>query len=253
MKFTRLFFAGWFAAVLAVFSLNSLADDTNSPREKLLLDFNWKFHLGDDWPDMMRLDKAGQNSGPASEGFSDIAWRTVNLPHDWAIELPFDKSADGSHGFKPVGPGFPKNSVGWYRRTFDLPPSDAGKRIWLDFDGSFRDTTVFINGWFVKHNESGYYPFRADITDVVRVGGKNTITVKVDASKFEGWFYEGAGIYRHVWLEKTSPVAIAPNGIFVYSTFKDNVPEGPAEIHVQATVQNSYQISSDLNLTSNLD
>ncbi|MGA2869781.1 MAG: sugar-binding domain-containing protein, partial [Verrucomicrobiota bacterium] len=238
MKFTRLFFAGWFAAVLAVFSLNSLADDTNSPREKLLLDFNWKFHLGDDWPDMMRLDKAGQNSGPASEGFSDIAWRTVNLPHDWAIELPFDKSADGSHGFKPVGPGFPKNSVGWYRRTFDLPPSDAGKRIWLDFDGAFRDTTVFVNGWFVKHNESGYYPFRADITDVVRVGGKNTIAVKVDAGKFEGWFYEGAGIYRHVWLEKTAPVAIAPDGILVRSIFKHNVPNGSVEIFAQADVLN---------------
>jgi beta-galactosidase len=238
MKFTRLFFAGWFAAVLAVFSLNSLADDTNSPREKLLLDFNWKFHLGDDWPDMMRLNKAGQNSGPASEGFSDIAWRTVNLPHDWAIELPFDKNADGSHGFKPVGPGFPKNSVGWYRRTFDLPASDAGKRIWLDFDGAFRDTTIFVNGWFVKHNESGYYPFRADITDVVRVGGKNTIAVKVDASKFEGWFYEGAGIYRHVWLEKTAPVAIAPDGILVRSIFKHNTPNGRVEIFAQADVLN---------------
>ena len=238
MKFTRLFFAGWFAAVLAVFSLNSLAEDTNSPREKLLLDFNWKFHLGDDWPDMMRLDKAGQNTGPAGEGFSDIGWRTVNLPHDWAIELPFDKSADGSHGFKPVGPGFPKNSVGWYRRTFDLPASDAGKRIWLDFDGAFRDTTVFVNGWFVKHNESGYYPFRADITDVVRVGGKNTIAVKVDAGKFEGWFYEGAGIYRHVWLEKTAPVAIAPDGILVRSIFKHNVPNGPVEIFAQADVLN---------------
>jgi beta-galactosidase len=238
MKFTRLFFAGWFAAVLAVFSLNSLADDTNSPREKLLLDFNWKFHLGDDWPNMMRLDKAGQNTGPAGEGFSDIGWRTVNLPHDWAIELPFDKSADGSHGFKPVGPGFPKNSVGWYRRTFDLPASDAGKRIWLDFDGAFRDTTVFVNGWFVKHNESGYYPFRADITDVVRVGGKNTIAVKVDAGKFEGWFYEGAGIYRHVWLEKTAPVAIAPDGILVRSIFKHNTPNGRVEIFAQADVLN---------------
>jgi beta-galactosidase len=238
MKFTRLFFAGWFAAVLAVFNLNSLADDTNSPREKLLLDFNWKFHLGDDWPGMMRLDKAGQNTGPAGEGFSDIGWRTVNLPHDWAIELPFDKSADGSHGFKPVGPGFPKNSVGWYRRTFDLPPSDAGKRIWLDFDGAFRDTTVFVNGWFVKHNESGYYPFRADITDVVRVGGKNTIAVKVDAGKFEGWFYEGAGIYRHVWLEKTAPVAIAPDGILVRSIFKHNIPNGSVEIFAQADVLN---------------
>jgi beta-galactosidase len=227
-----------FSALVALLSLNSLAEDTNAPREKLLLDFNWKFHLGDDWPDMLRMDKAGQNSGPASDHFSDAAWRTVNLPHDWAIELPFDKTADASHGFKPVGPGFPKNSVGWYRRTFDLPAADAGKRIWLDFDGAYRDTTVFVNGWFVKHNESGYYPFRCDITDIARVGGKNTIAVKVDASKFEGWFYEGAGIYRHVWLEKTAPVAIAPDGIFIYSKFKDNVPEGPAEIHAAVKLIN---------------
>ena len=92
----------------------------DSPREHLSLDANWKFHLGDDWPDALRLDKAARSSGPASERFSDLAWRSVNLPHDWAIELPFDR-ADGSHGFKPVGPGFPQNSIGWYRRTFDLP------------------------------------------------------------------------------------------------------------------------------------
>jgi beta-galactosidase len=233
-------FAG---VILALFSLNLFAadDNTNSPREKLLLDANWKFHLGDDWPNMMVLSKAGQNSGPASERFNDSAWRTVNLPHDWAIELPFDRNSDTSHGFKPVGPGFPQNSIGWYRRTFDLPASDAGKRIWLDFDGAFRDTTVFVNGWEVTHNESGYFPFRADITDVARVGGKNTVAVKVDASKFEGWFYEGAGIYRHVWLEKTAPVAIAPDGIFVYSTFSNNVPEGPAQIHIRTTVMNSSQ------------
>ena len=247
----RPFSFGLFAAALVVFGLNCLANDAVSPREKLLLDFNWKFHLGDDWPDMLRLDKAGQNSGPASEHFNDTAWRTVNLPHDWAIELPFDKNADSSHGFKPVGPGFPKNNVGWYRRTFDLPAADVDKRIWLDFDGAYRDTTVFVNGWFVKHNESGYYPFRCDITDIASVGGKNTIAVKVDASKFEGWFYEGAGIYRHVWLEKTSPIAIVPDGIFVYSTFSHNMPEGPAEIHVQITVKNSSKSYS--NLMSNLD
>src|SRR5271155_5609210 len=99
MKFMRSFSSGLLAAAFAVLTLNSFAADADSPREKLLLDFNWKFHLGDDWPDMLRLDKAGQNSGPASEHFSDAAWRTVNLPHDWAIELPFDKTADGSHGF----------------------------------------------------------------------------------------------------------------------------------------------------------
>jgi beta-galactosidase len=227
-------------AIFAAISLNLFAAGTDSPREHLLLDANWKFHLGDDWPNALRLDKAGQNSGPASERFNDTAWRTLDLPHDWAIELPFDHTADGSHGFKPVGPNFAKNSTGWYRRTFALPKEDAGKRIWLTFDGAFRDSTVFVNGWEMKHNESGYFPFRCDITDVARIGGTNTVAVKVDAGKFEGWFYEGAGIYRHVWLDKTAPVAIAPNGIFVWTSFdNDNVPEGPARIHILTKLLNS--------------
>jgi beta-galactosidase len=212
---------------------------TNSPREHLSLDANWKFHLGDDWPNALRLDKAGASGGPAAEKFNDNSWRTVNLPHDWAVELPFDKNADTSHGFKPVGPGFPNNNIGWYRRTFELPQEDSGKRISLTFDGVFRDATVWVNGWLVTRHEGGYYPFREDITDIAHFGGKNTVTVKVDASKFEGWFYEGAGIYRHVWLDKTAPVAIAPDGIFVYSKFKNNRPEGMAEICVQTELKNS--------------
>lgn len=207
-----------------VLGLNLRAAETNSPREHLSLDANWKFHLGDDWPNALRLDKAGASSGPASQKFSDQAWRTVNLPHDWAIELPFDKTSDMSHGFKPVGPGFPQNSIGWYRRTFDLSTEDSGKRIWLTFDGVFRDATVWVNGWLVKRHEGGYNPFREDITEIVKFGGKNVIAVKVDASKFEGWFYEGAGIYRHVWLDKTAPVAIAPDGIIV-TTMVEHVPK----------------------------
>src|SRR5450631_2178754 len=82
-----------------------------SPREHLSLDANWKFHLGDDWPNALHLDKAGSSGGPAAEKFNDNSWRPLNLPHDWAIELPFDQNSDGSHGFKPVGPGFPKNST----------------------------------------------------------------------------------------------------------------------------------------------
>jgi beta-galactosidase len=215
------------------------ASTNDNPREHLSLDANWRFHLGDDWPNALRLDKAGESSGPASEKFNDTAWRSLDLPHDWAIELPFDRTADTSHGFKPVGPGFPTNSVGWYRRTFELPKEDLGKRLWLQFDGVFRDATLWVNGWLVARHESGYYPFRADITDIVHVGGKNTVTVKVDASKFEGWFYEGAGIYRHVWLDKTAPVAIAPDGVFVYSQFKNNVPKGAAEIHAELKLINS--------------
>src|ERR1039458_1355956 len=142
----------------------------DSPREHLSLDANWKFHLGDDWPGALHLDKAGASTGPASEKFGDSAWRSLNLPHDGAIELPFDKNSDTSHGFKPVGPGYAKNSVGWYRRTFDLPAADSGKRIWLTFDGVFRDATVWVNGWLVKRHEGGYYPFREDITDVAHSG-----------------------------------------------------------------------------------
>jgi beta-galactosidase len=210
------------------------------PRERLSLDASWSFHLGDDWPDALRLDKAGVSSGPAADRqFGGFAWRTVDLPHDWAVELPFDQTADVKHGFKPVGPGFEKTSIGWYRRTFELPVEDAGKRIWLTFDGVFRDTTVWVNGWLVKRNEGGYNTFHEDITDVLKFGGKNLIAVRVDATKFEGWFYEGAGIYRHAWLEKTAPVAIAPDGIFVYSKFENNVPTDKAEIHVEASVLNT--------------
>jgi len=183
-------------------------------------------------------------NGPASTWFSDASWRTVNLPHDWAVELPFDSTADSGHGFKPVGPGFPQTSVAWYRRTFELPATDSGKRLWLEFDGVFRDCDVFVNGWFVGHHNSGYDSFRYDITDVANYGGKNIIAVKVDASQFEGWFYEGAGIYRHVWLVKTPPVAIAPDGILVRSIFKNNVPEGPAVIMVETDLSTSTDVAS---------
>jgi beta-galactosidase len=210
-----------------------------SPREHLSLDANWKFHLGDDWPDALHLENSGTGSGPAAERFADSYWRVVNLPHDWAVELPFDPTADGGHGFKALGRNFPSNSIAWYRRAFELPKQDEGKRIWLTFDGVFRDATVWVNGWCVKHHEGGYYPFREDITDVAHFGGTNTISVRVDATKTEGWFYEGAGIYRHVWLDKTAPVAIAPDGIFVWSEFENNIPRGSPEIAVKVTLLNT--------------
>lgn len=223
--------------LVAGFVLNTNASDLS--REHLSLDAGWKFHLGDDWPDALHLENSGTGSGPASEQFSDSYWRVVNLPHDWAVELPFDPAADGSHGFKPLGGKFPTNSIAWYRRTFELPAGDAGKRFWLTFDGVFRDATVWVNGWFVIHHEGGYYPFREDITDVLHFGGMNTVAVRVDATKTEGWFYEGAGIYRHVWLDKTAPVAIAPDGVFVESEFQGNIPQGSPEIAVEVRLLNA--------------
>jgi beta-galactosidase len=211
----------------------------NSPREHLSLDANWKFHLGDDWPDALHLENSGTGSGPASEKFSDSFWRDVNVPHDWAVELPFDWAADGSHGFHTLGVKYPTNSIAWYRRTFELSKADEGKRIWLTFDGVFRDATVWVNGWCVRHHEGGYYPFREDISDVVHYGGRNAISVRVDATRTEGWFYEGAGIYRHVWLDKTTPVAIAPDGIFVSPRFKNNLPQGAPKIAIEVRLLNT--------------
>jgi len=241
------FFLGLFFIITSLF-----ADPVSSPRERLLMDFGWKFHLGNEWGAAISLAKAGTGSGPASQSFSDASWRTVNLPHDWAVELPFDQSADAGHGFKPVGPGFAANDIAWYRRTFELPPEDSGKRVWLEFDGVYRDAQVFVNGWLVGHHESGYSSFRYDITDVANPGGKNVVAVKVDASKFEGWFYEGAGIYRHVWLVKTAPVAIAPDGIFVYSKFSNNIPEGPVEVDIQTRLKNSKTNSADATVSNEI-
>lgn len=243
MKLRPLFLSG----LLMVCASAAVA--ASASRERLLMDFGWRFHLGNEWGAAHNLGKAGTGYGPAAVGFSDVSWRRVDLPHDWVVELPFDQNADTAHGFKPVGEKYPQNSVGWYRRTFDLPASDAGRRLWLEFDGAFRDCEVFVNGWHVGHHEGGYMGFRYDITDVANYGGKNVVAVKVDATQFEGWFYEGGGLYRHAWLVKTGPVAIAPDGIFVFSEFPNNVPTGPAEVHVETEIMNAGNDTADLSVT----
>jgi beta-galactosidase len=186
-----------------------------APREQLLFDFGWKFQFGNG------IDPAkDQGFGTSQDDFSktgdfkfakvgydDSKWRSLNLPHDWAVELPFVwDDALASHGFKPLGRRYPETSVGWYRREFDIPASDAGRRVAVEFDGAFRDVFIFVNGCFVGRNDNGYAPFRFDITDFLAVGAKNCIVARVDASFGDGWFYEGAGIYRHVWLTKTDSV-----------------------------------------------
>ncbi len=108
-----------------------------------------------------------------------------------------------SHGYKPLGRRYPETSVGWYRRVFEIAASDQGRRIAVEFDGAFRSVLVFVNGCFIGRNDNGYAPFRFDLTDFLSYGAKNCITLRVDASFGDGWFYEGAGIYRHVWLTKT--------------------------------------------------
>jgi beta-galactosidase len=183
-----------------------------APREQLLFDFGWKFQFGNGIDPARDLgfgfgqgDFAKTGEFEFSKGkFDDSKWRTLNLPHDWAVELPFvDDKEQNSHGFKPIGRRYPETSVGWYRREFEIPAGDAGKRIAVEFDGAFRDVIIFVNGCFIGRNNNGYAPFRFDLTDFLSYGAKNYIVARVDASFGDGWFYEGAGIYRHVWLTKT--------------------------------------------------
>lgn len=128
---------------------------------------------------------------------------------------PFSKEASHSHGYKTVGWKYPETSVGWYRRKFYIPEGDLGKHISVRFDGIFRDAQVFCNGFYLGHEPSGYATQVYDLTEYLNYGGENLLTVRVDASTEEGWFYEGAGIYRDVWLDKMSQVHVVPFGTFV--------------------------------------
>ncbi|NUQ21063.1 MAG: glycoside hydrolase family 2 protein, partial [Gemmatimonadaceae bacterium] len=195
-----------------------------SPRERVLLDAGWRFLLGhaaDPGPEFNAgngngFNKSGDLYPPSNPKFDASGWAQVDLPHDWAVDLPFVNDPRlASWGFKPVGRAWPETSVGWYRRTFAIPATDAGRRLSIEFDGVFRDATVAVNGHFVGRNLSGYAPFTVDITDFANYGGDNVVVVRVDATEHEGWFYEGAGIYRHVWLVKTSPVHVRQWGTYV--------------------------------------
>jgi beta-galactosidase len=211
-------------------------------RQIVSLDDDWKFALGhasDASKDFnYGLDsfgtfaKAGIEDGAMGRGFGDTAWRTVQVPHDWCVELPFDQKGDLMHGFKAIGRRFPENSIGWYRKSFELPKEDAGKRFVLKFDGIFRDAQVWVNGQYIIRNTSGYMGFHVDVTKVLEAGARNVIAVRVDASVYEGWFYEGAGIYRHVWLNKTNHDYLVEDEQFIKPEVNGSVT---AEITTQTT------------------
>ena len=220
-----------------------------APREQLLFDFGWKFTFGHGTDPSKDLGFGfGQSDFAktgdfkfAKAGFDDSAWRALDLPHDWAVELPFvhDDGGNGdsplrSHGYKPLGRRYPETSVGWYRREFEIPASDLGRRIWVEFDGGFRDVLVFVNGCFIGRNDNGYAPFRFDLTDFLAYGAKNYIVLRVDASFGDGWFYEGAGIYRHVWLTKTDAVHLGKWESIIRSTVNGD----SAELSLSTFVQN---------------
>ena len=226
-------------------------------RERLLLDFGWRFHFGnadDPAKDFGfgsgragNFQKTGNFMPAGSFPFDDGDWRSLDLPHDWAIELPFQNDpALQSKGFYPLGRTYPATSIGWYRRVFDLPATDAGKRITIEFDGAYRETMVVLNNFYIGRHSGGYDPFSFDVTDFANPGGRNVLLVRVDATSSDGWFYEGAGIYRHVWLVTTHPVHVKKWGTFVRS----EVAADAAKLSIRTEVNNDGKSAQNARVIS---
>jgi beta-galactosidase len=220
---------------LPIFFFVSIAVNGQSTagRRHERFDAGWKFHLGhatDPHRDFNYsianiLSKTGETANTCiGIGFDDRSWEDIALPHDWAVGLPFVHVANGdvdAHGYHAIGALFPENSIGWYRKKFEVSPVDSGRRFVLRFDGIFRDSKVWINNCYLGGHFSGYGSAVYDITDFVHFRGHNEVVVRVDASQYEGWFYEGAGIYRHAWLDSYPGVHIADlGGVFVSTTTK---------------------------------
>ena len=257
-------------------------------RDRLCLDDGWRFHLGDparvdpkpfDYPELRDLAKAsaddfdqdarlsagradpvatnlGGDLPPVQGSYDDAQWQPVSLPHDWVVDLPFVHKAEQdkdkfegteSHGYKDIGPGH--NNIGWYRRSFDLPAADRGQSLSIQFDGVYRNSVVWLNGHCLGRHADGYTGFDYDISTVANYGGKNELVVRVDASRPEGWFYEGAGIYRHVWLTVCNPVHVVPGSVAV--TFTPGAkPTAPADLHIQYQIRNDSTGPAQLKVAS---
>ncbi len=234
--------------------------DVNAPivRQKLLMDYGWKFHFGNS-ADPKEDFGFGSGEIYAKEGFgpwaalprfNDSTWETVNLPHDWAVYLPFvdvRNFAIMSHGYKPIGGAYPATSIGWYRKEFTVPAQSLGKRIVIQFDGVYRDCIVWLNGNFVGKNMSGYAPFSFDVTNFINYSEKNYLVVRVNATNYEGWFYEGAGIYRHVWLIETPPLHIPIYGTYIRTT---SLSGGKATMAIETKVSNREEAGAKLDVES---
>jgi len=202
------------------------------PQERITINFNdnWKFKKGE-------IEKEKINS------INDSKWRVLNLPHDWAIEGPFDKKHDTRTG------GLPIYGTAWYRKKIHLDPSQKGSQVSLQFDGIMNNAEVYVNGKKIGERPFGYISFEVDITSVVKFGEENTVAVRVDPKELSARWYPGAGIYRNVYLTVKNPVNVAYNGIYVTTPIVD---KEKAEVIVKTTIENKQYKSGDYSLKTTL-
>lgn len=216
-------------------------------RESILMDQGWKFHRGDiaSIRNRWAWAKSGSwNQGPESRGYDDSGWEDVDVPHDFVIagtpgpymEKEFDSdnaipAMEDVNNMHTTAGSFPKD-VGWYRKHFFIPKEDEGKKLYLIFEGIYRDSRIWLNEFYVGGERSGYSRIVVDITDFAAYGEDNILVVRADARKAEGWFYEGGGIYRHVKLLKTQRLHLED----IYIHCDVDPAERMAAVHMEAEI-----------------
>lgn len=183
-----------------------------------------------------KAQSSNHSHAPIMPEFDDSSWQKVSLPHDWAVDLPYSPEASHSHGYKCIGWKYPENSVGWYRKHIEIPAEDKGKQFFIEFEGIYRDSEVFCNGFYLGGERSGYASSVYTLTQYLNYGGDNVIAVRCDASLEEGWYYEGAGIYRNVRLYKSGPVSMKHYSLKISQKKTDGsiwtVSDGTADVYV---------------------
>ncbi|SDT55203.1 beta-galactosidase [Mucilaginibacter mallensis] len=205
--------------VPVLFTLKSSAQ----VRSIINFDKGWHFHLGD-------TTNAEQST------FTDANWRVLNLPHDWSVEGTFSKDNPAT----PEGGALP-GGIGWYRKTFTVPVSAKSKLIYIDFDGVYQKSTVWVNGHELGFRPNGYISFRYELTPYLNFGGQNTIAVKVDNSvQPNSRWYSGSGIYRNVWLVTTGKTAIDHWGTYVTTS---EVSAQSAKVDLKVKIRNNVSLS----------
>jgi len=250
---------GFFLLIALAFS-SPAQDSAAAPlsRETLLMNYGWKFKKGElpvnHWGKYAKNGTYGTEPG-IGLAYDDSSWRAIDLPHDFTIEAFASDKGNAGHGYFPA-------EVGWYRRKFTIPASDKGRRIQVQFEGAFQAATVYCNNFIVGRSDSGYAPFQFDLTELINYGGENVLTVCVDAKLPEGWWYEGGGIYRDVYLVKTGEVHVPWGGVYVQSWFKvdpalgrsffEDSPEGPAHVRIQTTVANKGSAQAEIKIRTKI-
>jgi beta-galactosidase len=221
-----------FAALASLGTMPMTAAQTQASRLELSADSEWKFLLGDP-------------SGAEARDFADGSWRTVNLPHDWSIEGVPDKdnpTASGG-GFFPAG-------IGWYRKTFSAPPAWKDKRVSIEFEGVYKDATVYLNGHKLGMHPYGYTGFTFDLTSDLDFSGHNLLAVRVDNSaQPNSRWYSGSGIYRHMRVVVTDSTHVAHWGVFVTTP---EVSDSAAKISLHIRVANESAEEESLVLKTTL-